>query len=417
MIIKPSTAVRDLGTRLVALFPDKATWLSDFKWKAWFAGHCTGDPCKRGVDLSTGEVLGAWPGPVSLPVWGRPTSRNEPPCFGVLRVRCRHCAWCLRFKAAMITQAARREVAASERTFFVTLTASTNTVHRILDRMLREKIRNLAALPPPQEHESPIVSAKQRSMYAAVQELADWVAAGSQTTAVASLSGRAGRVLRAFREQIFHQEQVAPFLKRLRANSGARVRHLAVTELHQSGYPHVHMLVHEVPGEGSVSKRLIEGAYRGRAKARLVRGDRDIKYVTKYLAKDGSTPRTSRGYGGSQAPCSLVSTTLAPTDPGLPPAGVVREENKVFHNERQVNDPPHSLEAPNQGDDLSNGDPQGAFDFGRSGLTDLEAASAASSANAPSRELTFSKRAEFRWEDVELKASGRSRGRAPPTKH
>lgn len=103
--------------------------------------------------------------------------------------------------------------------------------------------------------------------------------------------------------------EVTLWLKRVRKQSGARLRYLLVTESHKDGFPHFHMLLHEY--DGSATKRLLESQWRcGFSQWRVVRPD-DRKasfYVAKYLAKSALTRvRASQRYGQAQ----LVATKLA----------------------------------------------------------------------------------------------------------
>ena len=89
-------------------------------------------------------------------------------------------------------------------------------------------------------------------------------------------------------------------LKRLRANTGARIRFLAVFENHKSELPHLHVLIHEY--SGTVSARHIQSCWpHGFSKAKLVRDDdprRAAFYVCKYLLKSSLTRvRASLRYG------------------------------------------------------------------------------------------------------------------------
>lgn len=90
------------------------------------------------------------------------------------------------------------------------------------------------------------------------------------------------------------------WLKRVRKNSGARLRYLLVCEAHKSGVPHFHALIHE-SAEGKVTKRQLEAAWRlGFSQFRLVdRSDaNEARYVCKYLTKTFTTRvRASRHYG------------------------------------------------------------------------------------------------------------------------
>lgn len=95
--------------------------------------------------------------------------------------------------------------------------------------------------------------------------------------------------------------EVTNFLKRLRsALTGAdyhniRLRFFAVTEEHQDGTPHIHLLVHT---GGEVKKSAIESAKwsHGFWSAKLVDAEA-AKYLTKYLTKEVHRVRASIRYG------------------------------------------------------------------------------------------------------------------------
>lgn len=92
---------------------------------------------------------------------------------------------------------------------------------------------------------------------------------------------------------------VTKFLKRVRKNAGTPFRYLLVTEAHEDGFPHLHMILHE--SEGSVRKSVLEAAWRsGFSHWRLLR-DGDPKgayYACKYLSKSALTRiRASQRYG------------------------------------------------------------------------------------------------------------------------
>lgn len=93
-------------------------------------------------------------------------------------------------------------------------------------------------------------------------------------------------------------ELVTKFIKRVRKNSGAKIRYLLVTEAHQSGLPHFHLLIHESDPAVPVKHReLTRGWTYGFSNFKL----KDISaasYVTKYLTKQALTRvRASAWYG------------------------------------------------------------------------------------------------------------------------
>jgi hypothetical protein len=93
--------------------------------------------------------------------------------------------------------------------------------------------------------------------------------------------------------------EITRWLKRIRKNSGARLRYILVCEAHRSGVPHWHGLIHEY--DGKVSARKLEASWRyGISHFRLVDGrdKRTAFYVAKYLGKSALTRvRASEHYG------------------------------------------------------------------------------------------------------------------------
>ena len=91
-------------------------------------------------------------------------------------------------------------------------------------------------------------------------------------------------------------EEIQRFLKRIRKNSQAKLRYCCVQELHKSGNPHYHLLIHEV--EGTLTKAVLQAAWTwGFSQAKLS-DPRTAIYVCKYLTKgEGARVRASLGYG------------------------------------------------------------------------------------------------------------------------
>lgn len=92
-------------------------------------------------------------------------------------------------------------------------------------------------------------------------------------------------------------KEVTLWLKRLRKNTGAKLRYLLVAERHKSGLPHFHLLVHEM--NGTVSYAALRSAWRlGFSHFKLVTETKTAAYVCKYLSKDaGARVRASLRYG------------------------------------------------------------------------------------------------------------------------
>ena len=110
-----------------------------------------------------------------------------------------------------------------------------------------------------------------------------------------------------------YQPDVTKFLKRVRRNSRSTLRYLLVAEAHKSGYPHFHLLVHEL--DTPVTKRVLEAAWTdGFSQFRLVQNVLDAApawYVCKYLTKSALTRvRASLRYGTPRVAAAFA---------GLPP--------------------------------------------------------------------------------------------------
>lgn len=93
--------------------------------------------------------------------------------------------------------------------------------------------------------------------------------------------------------------EITKYLKRVRAQSGAPLRYLLVAEKHQSGWPHYHMLVHEVSPVNPVRHAVLSEQWRvGFTRWKLVAEYAQARYLTKYLAKDAvARVRASIDYG------------------------------------------------------------------------------------------------------------------------
>lgn len=211
-------------------------------------------------------------------------------------VPCRKCAGCRRQKRARWTGRACRELVASYRTWFVTLTFRPEVRYRndVLCRVRLAKLgADFDALPP---HER-------------------------------------------FAERC---RQVGPeatkFLDRLRFGTRAlgryAFRYLMVFEPHADGFPHVHVLVHETKPQPGFGSRFVKGCWQsaglGFASASLVRGERAAVYVAKYLSKyDGvGRVRSSQGYGEGRSIVveagTLLPAALWATDVDAEPEGEAR---------------------------------------------------------------------------------------------
>lgn len=175
-----------------------------------------------------------------------------------LRVRCRKCPACLKHKRRLWTARGIAEVRTSMRTWFGTLTVSPE--RRFQAKLLADK----------------------RSTTRRGEALSE-LSSVERTRAIAAELN----------------PEVTRWLKRVRKQSGAKLRYLLVCEPHKDGFPHFHLLLHE-RGQ-PVSKRLLESQWTyGFSNWRLVPAGEvaQVGYVCKYITKSAQTRiRASRHYG------------------------------------------------------------------------------------------------------------------------
>lgn len=247
-------AARDAG-RLCPQGPcyERVSALSH-RW--WAAGDCTA-PVHR-------EITGR---PEGQPKWHEWEPGKRGTLILDLQVRCRQCESCLRARARHWALRAKSEIDAVARTWFGTLTLRPDRQNYYL---------NLA-----------------RASYA-----------------------RSGDDLDRQPEEVIFRERAAAiglevtrYLKRVRKNSGARLRYVLVFEAHKSGDPHLHMLVHEVGGV--VTYRHLSDAWtEGFTKWKLADTGAS-RYVTKYLSKSMlARVRASVRYGESASVPRPLKTVL-----------------------------------------------------------------------------------------------------------
>ena len=80
--------------------------------------------------------------------------------------------------------------------------------------------------------------------------------------------------------------EVTRYLKRVRKESGARVRYLLVAERHKSGQPHLHIMVHEADQERPVRYATLANQWKlGFVHFKLAQDTKTAAYVCKYISK------------------------------------------------------------------------------------------------------------------------------------
>lgn len=108
------------------------------------------------------------------------------------------------------------------------------------------------------------------------------------------------------------------WLKRVRKNSGAKMRYMIVCEAHKSNLPHYHALVHEMVEDQPIKKRVLQAAWpHGFTNFHLVKDYQSwgATYACKYLSKsDRARVRASVAYGSTTTPLRGIKT-----DPSLSP--------------------------------------------------------------------------------------------------
>lgn len=91
------------------------------------------------------------------------------------------------------------------------------------------------------------------------------------------------------------------WLKRVRKRTSASFRYLLVTEVHKSGLPHMHILVHEQDACKLIGERDLRETWpHGHTKFKLANEVAQAAYLCKYLSKDArARVRASARYGSN----------------------------------------------------------------------------------------------------------------------
>lgn len=242
------------------------------------------------------NVHGPCLSPKTVMVFGRPSGRGkyivvEPgskhPLEVELTTACRQCENCRKQRARIWAARAMSEIERSSRTWFGTLTLSPDEHFKALCR-----VRSL--------------SDDRLSEFDSRSE-------GERFSLVVTEIGR----------------EVTRFLKRVRKNSGVRLRYCLVAERHKSGLPHFHVLLHE--RSQPVRHAVLSEAWKlGFTNFKLVTdGKKAAWYAAKYLSKDSlARVRASCRYGeGFNEPLSkydlnnLLISSPPESDPSLSECG------------------------------------------------------------------------------------------------
>lgn len=182
-----------------------------------------------------------------------------------LKMRCRECEPCIRYKRSQWAFRALREIRVADRTWFTTLTFN------------------------PWTRNAMVVRAMQR---AGTSEIWQQMSPRAQSHALCLEAGK----------------YITQFMKRLRKNAftrrGGKLRFFCVFEAHKDGFPHAHLLIHE-RGAGTREEEIRE-AWRGNgfARGKLLNVENPEKaawYCMKYFTKDANRVRASIRYGNEPA--------------------------------------------------------------------------------------------------------------------
>lgn len=190
----------------------------------------------------------------------------------LLWTRCRECAACRRARRNLWATRATAEYALAQRTWFGTLT-----------------------LRPEEQFRAKLLAENK----CGGQSVYDGLTEAEQFSFRASV---VGQWLTLYIKRVRSAVAVAP---------GSPFRYLAVFEAHQSGAPHIHVLLHE-RSCAVRQKTLIAKWPHGFVKWKLVEDERQATYVTKYLAKDARTRlRASFHYGDLSTPTGIGASDKA----------------------------------------------------------------------------------------------------------
>lgn len=188
--------------------------------------------------------------------WSSSHFKAVRPMTVELQVRCRKCRWCKASRSRLWAEKAANEFNHAPRTWFLTLTFAPGVHYQ---RLAQARLRNAGY---------------------------DDLAADRRFALLVAEYG----------------PDITRFIKRVRKNSRAPCRYLLVAERHSrvlEGYPHFHMLVHEVDADRPIRKAVLKNAWQeGFCKVVLAHDARSALYLCKYLSKEASTRiRASFKYG------------------------------------------------------------------------------------------------------------------------
>jgi len=236
------------------------------------------------------EISGSCQSPVERELHFRPSQdRNfhgglghghQLPLTANLCVRCRRCEACLCRRSSMWKHRAIRETMGSVRTWFVTLT---------LSPAQHERMRLMAIAEFDRRGKDP-----RTDSFECLPEAERWAAVHAQIS-----------------------KEITLYLKRVRKGSGAPLRYLLVTEVHKSGLPHFHLLIHEQSCLAPVRKQLLKTQWKlgfsdvkrcwDVTDGQFVNDAKTAAYLCKYLSKSVlARVRASIRYGQDEIHFGLI---------------------------------------------------------------------------------------------------------------
>lgn len=201
----------------------------------------------------------------------------------LMHVRCRSCDQCRALKAQDWRNRARYEWLRAPRTWFGTFTVApenrvmfTNQARLYVSRSVERK----ALIDDPQT--DPLV----RSDLSTPGEDFDLLPAEQQ--------------FRMLERQIYRE--LSKYFDRLRKAADTRFSYLLVCEEHKDGFPHHHVLIHELDSFAPLRKKLLQDQWsHGFTAFTLAKTEREALYLTKYLTKaTRARVRASKRYGKVQ---------------------------------------------------------------------------------------------------------------------
>lgn len=215
-------------------------------WTEW---HASGDCERPHIHTLYGRPQADW----GTKFYHYEPGRAQP--LGLrMHLRCRRCGACLAKRAASWRLRAIAEFQGASRVWFGTLTFNPDHQFRVLS------VARAEALP----------------------DDFDVLEPGEQFKRLATVSGR----------------ELTAWLKRVRKNSKAPIRYLAVCEAHKSGNPHWHILIYETDALRPVKWKHLSGAWGVGFSTFKLADLKSAPYLTKYLAKSLSARvRASTGFG------------------------------------------------------------------------------------------------------------------------